>query len=90
MFKTTRHLIEVNESYFTHFQHSFVLSCLMISGGIFGIIHSFIPCIFTESCSNKIIKIIELYINRSSFSKNYIAKRIMDSKGIKEVLITDK
>ena len=56
---TFTHLIEINKSYFGHFQDAFSLGLqtLKISGIFF--VHAFYPDVFTDTGSEEVKKLLE-------------------------------
>lgn len=71
----TRHLREINESYFTHMKHAsyFAFTCLYSSVALF--IHSVFPFIFVTTGSNNITKIYNIMSLRVKILKQCSANK---------------
>jgi len=50
----TRHPESVGETYGSHCRSALVFSALMLTGAIAGVIHAFLPFLYTETASRRI------------------------------------
>jgi len=54
-----KHLDEVGETYCEHFKCAAKFGCVLFGLSIVCMIHAIVPCIFTETTSERLTKLIE-------------------------------
>jgi hypothetical protein len=65
-----KHLIEANETYFTHMKFALSYFWLGLTGTIAVLIHAFIPCCFETTGSRRFSKILESANTRKIFKSD--------------------
>lgn len=61
----TKHLSDINESYFLHMKHALFFGFSMLVGGLACIIHGIFPFLFQKTASNILLRLMYQFVNRN-------------------------
>ena len=76
----TKHLRDVNETYFQHFRHAMYFSLQMMLSAIACAIHAVFPFLFEHTGSKRVAQLYnDMFVNRANFSMPNETKEIKNA-----------
>lgn len=76
----TKHLREVNETYFQHFRHAMYFSSQMLLAAIACAIHAIFPFLLERTGSKRVAQLYDdMFANRADFSMPNETKEMKDA-----------